>query len=208
MDVRVGLCRKLSAEELNCGVGEDSWESLGLKGDPTSLFWRRLVLDVLWKEWCSLELKLQYFGHLMWKVDSLEMTLMLGWMGSRRRGDNKGWDGWMASLIRWTWVWVNSGSWWWTGGQGGTACCDSWGRKESDTTERLNCTELKSFHGDSRSSWLTENFCKMSASWHWTPLSPKPYTLTFPHFHFGTVSQSYLRSCRMGCSPHFVPDKT
>ena len=118
MDVRVGLCRKLSAEELNCGVGEDSWESLGLKGDPTSLFWRRLVLDVLWKEWCSLELKLQYFGHLMWKVDSLEMTLMLGWMGSRRRGDNKGWDGWMASLARCTWVWVNSGSWWWTGRPG------------------------------------------------------------------------------------------
>ena len=44
MDVRVGLWRKLRAEELmllNCGVGEDTWESLGLQGDPTSLFWRR-----------------------------------------------------------------------------------------------------------------------------------------------------------------------
>ena len=43
MDVRVGLWRKLSTEELmllNCGVGEDSWESLGLQGDPTSPFWR------------------------------------------------------------------------------------------------------------------------------------------------------------------------
>ena len=37
---------------LNCGVGEDSWESLGLQGDPTSPFWRWSVLGVLWKEWC------------------------------------------------------------------------------------------------------------------------------------------------------------
>ena len=47
--------KKLSTEELmllNCGVGEDSWESLGLQGDPTSPFWRRLVMGVLWKEWC------------------------------------------------------------------------------------------------------------------------------------------------------------
>ena len=55
MDVRVGLWRKLSTEELmllNCGVGEDSWESLGLQRDPTSPFWRRSALGVLWKEWC------------------------------------------------------------------------------------------------------------------------------------------------------------
>ena len=55
MDVRVGLWRRLSTEELmllNCGVGEDSWESLGLQGDPTSPFWRRLALGVLWKERC------------------------------------------------------------------------------------------------------------------------------------------------------------
>ena len=55
IDVRVRLWRKLSAEELmllNCGVGEDSWESLGLRGDPTSPFWRRSALGFLWKEWC------------------------------------------------------------------------------------------------------------------------------------------------------------
>ena len=55
MDVRVGLWRRLSAEELlllNCSVGEDSWESLGLQGDPTSPFWRRSALGFLWKEWC------------------------------------------------------------------------------------------------------------------------------------------------------------
>ena len=52
---RVGLWRRLSAEELmllNCGVGEDSWESLGLQGDLTSPLWRRSALGFLWKEWC------------------------------------------------------------------------------------------------------------------------------------------------------------
>ena len=72
---------------------------------------------------CSLEglmlkLKLQYFGHLMRRVDSLEKTLMLEGLGSGREGDDRGWDGWMASLTRWMWVWVNSGSWWWTGRPG------------------------------------------------------------------------------------------
>ena len=67
---------------------------------------------------CSLEglmlkLKLQYFGHLMWRDDSLEKTLMLeGIRGRRRRG--RGRDGWMASSTRWTWGWVNSRSLWWT----------------------------------------------------------------------------------------------
>ena len=70
---------------------------------------------------CSLEglmLKLQilYFGHLMRRADSLEKTLMLGGIGSRRR--SQGWDGWLTSLARWTWVWVISGSWWWTGSPG------------------------------------------------------------------------------------------
>ena len=55
-------------------------------------------------------------------------------LGAGGEGDDRVWDGWMASLIRWTWVWVNSGSWY---GQGGLACCDSWGRKELDRTERL-----------------------------------------------------------------------
>ena len=75
------------------------------------------------QSWISLEgmmlkLNLQYFGHLMWRVDSLEKTLMLGGIGGRRRRDDRGWDGWMASPTRWTWVWVNSGSWWWTGRPG------------------------------------------------------------------------------------------
>ena len=65
-----------------------------------------------------LKLKLQYFDHLMWRTDSLEKTLMLGKIDRRWKGDNRGWDGWMASLTQWTWVLVNSRSWWWTGRPG------------------------------------------------------------------------------------------
>ena len=72
---------------------------------------------------CSLEglmlkLKLQYFGHLMRRADSFEKTLILWKTEGRGEGDDRGWDGWMASLTQWTWVWVNSGSWWWTGRPG------------------------------------------------------------------------------------------
>ena len=73
---------------------------------------------------CSLEglmlkLKLQYFGHLMRRADSLEKTLMLGEIeGRRRRGWQRMRDGWVASPTQWTWVWVNSRCWWWTGRPG------------------------------------------------------------------------------------------
>ena len=69
-------------------------------------------------EGLMLKLKLQYFGHLIRRTDSLEKTLMLGKIEGRREGDNRGWDGWMASLTQWTWVWARSGSQWWTGRPG------------------------------------------------------------------------------------------
>ena len=87
MDVRVGLWRKLSAEELmllNCGVGEDSWESLGLQGDPTKSILKEISPRIS-LEGMMLKLKLQFFGHLMRRVDSLEKTLMLGGIGGRSR---------------------------------------------------------------------------------------------------------------------------
>ena len=64
------------------------------------------------------KLKLQYFGHLIWRTDSFEKTLMLGKIeGGRRRGwQRMRWL--MASPTQWTWVWVNSRSWWWTGRPG------------------------------------------------------------------------------------------
>ena len=69
-------------------------------------------------EGMMLKLQLQDFGHLMRSVDSLEKTLMLGRLGAGGEGDDRGWDGWMASLTWWTRLWVNSGSWWWTGRPG------------------------------------------------------------------------------------------
>ena len=153
MDVRVGLWRKLSAEKLmlfNYGFGEDSWASLGLQGDPTSPSWRRSVLGVHWKDW-----------WWSWNSNTLATSceVLTHWkrawcwegLGAGGEGDDRGWDGWMASLTRWAWVWVNSGV---GDGQGGLACCDSWGRKESDTTEGLNWTELNCLTVWAHGTWL------------------------------------------------------
>ena len=90
-----------------------------------------------------LKLKLQYFGHLMQGTDSLEKTLMLERLKVGGEGDGRGWDGWMASLTWWTWVWVNSGSWWWTGRPGVLQSTGS----QRVTTEQLNWTELLTQQG-------------------------------------------------------------
>ena len=68
---------------------------------------------------CSLEglmlkLKLQYFGHLMWRMTHWKRPWCWERLKAGGEGDDWGWDGWMASPTQWTWVWVNSGSWWWT----------------------------------------------------------------------------------------------
>ena len=63
-------------------------------------------------EGLMLKLKLQYFNHLIWITKSFEKTLILGRLKVGGEGYDKGWDGWMASLTQWTWVWVNSRSWW------------------------------------------------------------------------------------------------
>ena len=86
-----------------------------------------------------LNLKLQYFGHFMWKVDSLEKTLMLGGIGGRRRRGREdevaGWHHRLDGCEFERTLGVGDG-------QGSLACCDSWGRQESDTTE-LNWIELQ-----------------------------------------------------------------
>ena len=68
---------------LNCGAGEDSWESLGLQGDQTSQSYGHqpwIIMGGL-----MLKVKLWYFGHLTWRVDSLEKTLILGKIEDKRR---------------------------------------------------------------------------------------------------------------------------
>ena len=109
MDVRVGPERRLSTKEMilfNCSAGEDSWESLELqkikpvshKGNQHRVFIERLLL----------QLKVQYFGHLMRRAKSLEKTLLLGKTEAKGEGGSREWDGWMASPIRWIWYWANS----------------------------------------------------------------------------------------------------
>ena len=83
-------------------------------------------------EGLMLKLKLQYFGHLMWRTDWMEKTLMLGnTEGGRRKRDDRGW---IASPTQWTWVWASCGSWWWTG----KPCVLQFMGSQKDTTEQLN----------------------------------------------------------------------
>ena len=141
MDVRVGPWRKLSrwridVFELWC------WRRL-LRVPWTARRSNQSILKEISPEYSLdgriLKLKLQYYGHLKRRTNSLEKTLMLGNIEGRREGEDRGWDGWMASPTSWTWIWLSSGI---GEGQGSLVCCSPWGRKESDTTERLNWTEL------------------------------------------------------------------
>ena len=95
---------------LSCGVGEDSWESLGLQGDQTNQSSRKSVLNIHWKDWSwssnTLATWCKELAH--WKRPWSWERLKAG-----GGGDDRGGDGWMASLTWWTWVWVISGSWWW-----------------------------------------------------------------------------------------------
>ena len=98
---------------LNCGVREDSWEFLGLQRDQISQFWRKLVLNIHWKDWCwswntnTLATWCEELTH--WKRPWCWERLKAG-----GEGDDRGRDGWMTSPTWWTWVWASSGNWWWT----------------------------------------------------------------------------------------------
>ena len=138
MDVSVGLWRRLSTEELmllNCGVGEDSWESLGLQGDPTShsegdqpwdFFGRndaaKAENPVLWpshgKSW------------LIGKDSDVERD----WRQEEKGMTEDEMAGWHHGLDGRESEWTSGVG----AGQGSLACCDSWGHQESDTTEWLN----------------------------------------------------------------------
>ena len=157
-------CRRIDAFELWC------WRRL-LRVPWTARRSNQSILKEISpgisSEGMMLKLKLQYFGHLMRRVDSLEKTLMLGGIGGkRRRGQQRmRWlDGitdsmdvslselWALVMDREAWHaaihhWLDGRESEWTpgvgDGQGGLACCNSWGHKESDSTEWLNWTELK-----------------------------------------------------------------
>ena len=87
-----------------------------------------------------LNLRLQYFRHLMWRTDSLENTLMLGKVEGMRQRGNRGWDGWMASLTWWAWILASSRSWWWTG-KPGVLHITGLQRIRHDSVTEVNWTE-------------------------------------------------------------------
>ena len=94
----------------NCGVGEDFWEIKPVypKGNQSWMFIGRTDVEAetpILATWC------EELTHLKrpWSWERLK---------TGGEGDDRGWDGWMASPIQWTWVWVNSGNWWWTGRHG------------------------------------------------------------------------------------------
>ena len=104
-------CPRINAFELWC------WRRL-LRVPWTTRRSNQSILNEISPEYSlgglMLKQKLQYFGPLMGRADSLGPCC---WERLRAggEGDDRGWDGWMASLSQWTWFWVSSGSWWWTG---------------------------------------------------------------------------------------------
>ena len=154
MDVRVGLWIKLSTKELmllNCGVGENSWEFLGLQGDPTSPFWRRSALGFLWND-AEAKTPILWPPHAKSWLIGKDSDVGRDW-GQEEKGTTE--DevaGWHHRLdgheFEWT---LGVGD-----GQGGLVCCDSRGRKELDTSERLNWTDgvkLHAFTEQSKEKW-------------------------------------------------------
>ena len=124
------------------------------------------------------KLKLQYFGHLVRRTDSFEKTLMLGKIESRRR------RGRQDEMVGWH-HWLNGHGFGWTPGVGdgqwGLACCRSWDRKESDTTDWLNWTELRTIAGEAASLRALRN-CSAE---EWLPA--QPYTSYKPSSHINTT---------------------
>ena len=102
---------------LNCGVGKDSWESLGQQEIKAVNPKGNQSWNIHWKDWCwswSSNTLATYCEELThWKTPWC-------WKGLRAggEGDDRGWDGWMALPTQSTWVWASSGSWWWTGKTG------------------------------------------------------------------------------------------
>ena len=120
MDVRVGLWRRLSTEELmllNCGVGEDSWESLRLQGDPTSPFWGDQPWDFFGRNDAKAEIPVLWPPHEKSWLIGKDSDAGRDW-GQEEKGTTEyemaGWHHWLDE----PWAWVNSGSWWCTGRPG------------------------------------------------------------------------------------------
>ena len=159
---------------LNCGVGEDPWESLWQKGDPTSPPYRKSVLNGHWKNWCwswNSSILATWCHELPhWERPWCSERLKVG-----GEGHGIGWDGWMASPTQWTWVWVNSGSWWWTGRAGMLQSMGSQ-RVRHDWVTELNWTELNWIMSDVECFFFS-CVCKLSGCLLWRNVSLDPLSI-------------------------------
>ena len=109
--IKTAECRRIDAFEVWC------WRRL-LRVPWTARRSNQSILKEI-SPGCSVErlmlkLKLQSFGHLMWRANLFERPWCWERLRAGGEGDDRGWDGWMASLTQWTWVWVDTSSWWWT----------------------------------------------------------------------------------------------
>ena len=120
---------------LNCDVGEECWESLGLQGDPTSQYWRKSTLNIHWKDscwsWNSNTLATLCKELIHWKRPWCWERLRAGGEGGDRR-----WDDRTASLTQWTWVWANFRRWWRTGKPGVLQSMELWRVRHDWVTEQ------------------------------------------------------------------------
>ena len=127
---------------LNCGAGEDSWESFGRQGDQTSQSQRKSILNIHWKDWCW-----SWSSNTLatWSEDLTRLKRPRCWerLEAGGEGDNRGQDGWMASPTQWNKFEQAPGD---DEGWGSLAFCSLWGCKELDTL----------------SDWTTTNPCKFN----------------------------------------------
>ena len=122
-----------------------------------------------------------------------------------REGDDRGWDGWMASPTRWTWVWVNSGSWWWTGRPGMLRFTGSQRGKHNWVTE-LNWTELywASFHVLTCQSYIFVKTLHIWLSWQIFCASKKDGFSSF-HWIVRVLNMFHVQICIINMLPIFSP---
>ena len=105
---------------------------LGVQGDPTSPSQRKSVLNIHWKDWYW-----SWYSNTLatWCEELTHWKRPWERLKARGEGDDRGWDGWMASLTQWVCVWANSRN---GDGQGSLAYCSPRGHKELDMTQRVN----------------------------------------------------------------------
>ena len=157
---------------LNCGVGGRLLRVPWTARRPKQSILKEISPEYS-LEGLMLKLKLQHLGHLMQRTDSLEKTLMLGKTEGRRRRNNRGWDGWIASLTQWTWVWASSRMWWWTGKPGVL---------QSRVSQRV------------RHDWATE------LNWHVSKFAQNPKILNKNREYGPLLKYNCIRTSPMGGS--------